>query len=116
MSLKSDIFATVKPIANDLGIAFDYGTGVKAKYPYARYTLGSNDSDRLSNKKAIKNIWYQIDVFDLVPHDVEDDNILLAIELVLETNNLYTTDWIEDIDNENNTEFDIYHYFMEVRS
>lgn len=89
----------------------------KNSFPYIRYFLGSNFTTRLSNKKAVRNIWYQVDVFSNVPIDVEDTNSMLAeVELALDTEGLYVTDWIEVVDDSNSTQFPVYHYFLEVRA
>lgn len=94
-----------------------YGTSTKNSFPYIRYFLGNNFTGRLSNKKAIRNIWYQVDVFSEIPIDVEDlSSILSEVELVLDAEGLFVTDWLEDADTSNSTQYPIYHYFVEVRS
>lgn len=94
-----------------------YGTSTKNVFPYIRYTLGSNFSNRLSNQKALRNIWYQVDVFHNVPIDVENiSSILSEVELILDSEGMYVTDWIEDIDDTNSTQYPVYHYFLEVRA
>lgn len=92
-----------------------YGTGTGNAFPYIRYTLGDNSSRRLSNKKSIKNIWYQLDVFSNYPFDVQSNEMLETIESGLENLGLFTTDWIETIDDSNSTGFPVYRYFIEVR-
>jgi len=111
ITLKSDIFS----VLSETGYPHFYGSGSSDSFPYIRYTLGSNYSDRLSNEKATKNIWYQVDVFSDYPFDVEANELLQTIESGLELQGLYTTDWIEAIDDENNTRYPVYHYFIEVR-
>lgn len=97
------------------GYSHFYGTGTGNTFPYVRYTLGDNFSQRLSNKKGVKHIWYQLDVFTNYPFDVENNEMLETIETGLESIGLFTTDWIETIDNDNTTGFPVYRYFIEVR-
>lgn len=112
ITLKQQINAVLKTIDRP----YFYGRGTSDTFPYIRYTLGSNSTVRLSNKKSVRNIWYQIDVFSMLPLDVESDTLLLEIERKLESTNLYTTDWIEVINDDNNTRYNVYHYFIEVRA
>jgi len=94
-----------------------YGTSTRNTFPFIRYFLGSNFTNRLSNKKAVRNIWYQVDVFSDVPIDVEDTGTILSdVESALELEGLYVTDWMEVSDTSNSTQYTIYHYFLEVRS
>jgi len=92
-----------------------YGRGSSNSFPYVRYTLGDNFTKRLSNKKGPRNIWYQLDVFNNRPFDVQGSEMLTTIEEGLEERDLFTTDWIEAIDDDNTTTYPIYHYFIEVR-
>ena len=98
------------------GYKYFYGSGSVETFPYVRYTLGDNFSTRLSNKKGLKTIWYQIDVFSDVPLDVEaEQTILSKIEAELEQKGLITTNWLEVISENNTTRYPNYHYFLEVR-
>lgn len=112
MTLKSDIADVLK----ELDYTWFYGNSVNTKFPFIRFNLGNNYTDRLSNKKANRNIWYQVDVFTLTPLDVEGNNMLSEIENRLEQASLFTTDWLEATDTDNNTNYPVYHYFLEVRS
>lgn len=106
----------INSVLKTLGVEYFYGQSTNSKFPYIRFTLGDNNTTRLSNKKSTRNIWYQIDVFSMVPLDVQDeDTILYQIESKLESEKLITTDWIETEDTDNNTRYTVYHYFIEVR-
>lgn len=114
------MIATLKQEINEVlkksGYDHFYGSSSVDTFPYIRYTLGDHFSRRLSNKKELKNIWYQIDVFSQVPFDVEDDSTVLAlVERELEAKGLITTDWIEVISENNTTRHPNYHYILEVR-
>lgn len=118
MTLKSDIHSTLGSIVSEHS-EYDwfYGFSKGKQVPYIRYFLGNNHTDRLSNKKAVRNIWYQIDVFTYVPIDVQNkESVLVKIESALEDKNLITTDWMENFSEDNNTQYTIYHYFIEVRA
>lgn len=113
MTLKADIFSVLQEQTD-----YDsfYGSSTNKEIPYIRFVLGSHHSDRLSNKKALKNIWYQVDVFTYTPIDVESDtSVLHQIESALESRNLITTDWIEVISEGSSTQYTVYHYFIEAR-
>lgn len=113
MSLKQKIFDVLETI----DVPSFYGMSTQNTFPFVRYTLGNHYSKRLSDEKAIKNIWYQIDVYSTVPIDVEDtDGLLKEIETKLEAERLFTDDWKETIDIDNQSTYPIYHYFIEVRS
>jgi len=117
MTLKSDIRSVLSSLFNGSEYSYFYGLSKSQSIPYIRYFLGNNHTDRLSNKKSIRNIWYQIDVFTYIPIDVEDkESILYQIESGLEKKNLTTTDWMENFSENNNTRYTIYHYFIEVRA
>lgn len=117
ITLKQKINEILNELFKETGYKYFYGSSSVDTFPYIRYTLGDNFSNRLSNKKKVKNIWYQIDVFSQVPIDVENKNtILFKIELNLENRRLITTDWLETIDEDNNTRYPVYHYFLEVRA
>lgn len=107
---------TINTFLQETGYRYFYATTIEeAVFPYIRYTLGDNYSARLSNKKAIKNIWYQLDVFSDRPLDVEESEMLTVIENGLEERGLYTTNWIEVIDDDSSIGYPIYRYFIEVR-
>lgn len=112
ITLKQEINIVLKAS----GYTYFYGSGSVETFPYIRYTLGDNFSTRLSNKKGLKNIWYQIDVFSQTPIDVEADETMLSkVESALEAKYLITTDWLEVITENSTTRYTNYHYFLEVR-
>lgn len=107
----------IKDALDTTGHTNFYGMSAQNNFPYVRYTLSSNYTGRLSNKKAIRNIWYQVDVFSRVPIDVEsNESILVDVESALVEEGLYVKDWFENVDTTNSTQYPIYHYFIEVRS
>lgn len=111
MSLKERIFHVLEQV--NMPVAYGRASD---EMPYIRYTLVSNRSERLSNKKSIKHIYYQVDLFTQIPKDVETDETLLFIEEELEKEGLITTDWTETIDDFNDTGYLVFHYLMEVRA
>lgn len=116
MTLKANIRSVIDTVATANNYDWFYGVSKGKEVPYIRFFLGNNFTRRLSNKKAIRNIWYQLDVFSYTPIDVQDaDSILNKIESKLEDKNLITTDWMENFSEDNNTQYTIYHYFIEVR-
>lgn len=116
MTLKAHIRAALQSLLIDTDYEWFYGFAKGKQIPYVRFFLGNNHTGRLSNKKAVRNIWYQVDVFSYLPIDVQNkDSVLFKIEDELEKKGLITTDWMENFSEDNNTRYTIYHYFIEVR-
>ena len=116
ITLKNNIHTVLENAVVDTAFVWFYGASKGKQVPYIRFFLGNNHTSRLSNKKSIRNIWYQIDVFSYEPIDVQDEtSILFQIESQLENKNLITTDWMENFSEDNNTRYTIFHYFIEVR-
>lgn len=82
--------------------------------PRFSYSLMSNFTRRLSNKRHTQQTIYQIDYFCEQPIDVEGDNILTQVIEALEDQGLNTTDWIEAEQIDTDQSFSLYHYFIEV--
>lgn len=112
MTVKKQIYNALKPLGYPLAYA-----STPEGFPAIRYTLVSNVPRRLSNEKASRRVYYQIDVFSQAPIDVEAEGTVLSkVEAALEDAGLYTNNWTETLDLSNETQFAIYRYLIEVRN
>lgn len=112
MSLKKQINKVLKAT----GYRYFYMDGDNTTFPFIRYSHGNTLPRRYSGKTHDRYIWYQIDVFDARPHDVEDSDMLLTIQKALEEDGLQVTEWKENQDTVNETRHVVYQYYMEVRA
>ena len=110
MSVKSKIFEALQPLNIDMAHGFSY----QMELPKIITNVVSHRAIRLSDRKHLKHVRYQISYFDKTPRDVEDDLILNSISDALEKANLNTTEWIEIIETDDEVDDTIFHYIIEV--
>ncbi|MFS4464729.1 hypothetical protein ACMFKE_04920 [Staphylococcus haemolyticus] len=110
MSVKSKIFEALEP----LNINMAHGYSDEMAFPKIITNIVSHRAVRLSDKKHLRHIRYQLSYFDAVPRDVEDDTVLNAISEALENANLLTSEWVEIIEPDEDTDLTIFHYLLEV--
>lgn len=111
MSVKNRIFDALRP----LNINMAHGYSDEMTFPKIITNVISHRAIRLSDRKHMRHIRYQISYFDTIPRDVEEDEVLNAISNALEDANLNTTEWIEIVEPDEEFEDEtIFHYIVEV--
>lgn len=111
MSKKDLIYQALKSVEDN---SF-YGWTDYAKFPRCVFYLVSHSSKKLSNKRHLQRLSYQVSYYSDYPLNVETDVKLWQIIDTLEDSNLITNDWREVIDRDTDKNRTIYHYWLEVR-
>lgn len=111
-SMKKRLFDVLNS-NSDVHVA--YSDALETSLPRINFTLVSNRSLRLSNKRHQQLLVYQVDFFSDVPKDVEVDTELWLLTDALEQAGFLTTDWVEVTEVDVDVQSSIYHYWIEVR-
>lgn len=110
MSTKKMIAETL----NKTAVPWSYNVSTSTALPKIVFSLVSNVSTRLSNRRHSRHPRYQIMFFSDRALDVESDPKLSEVESLLEGAGLHTTDWMEVTDADDETEMVSFSYLLEV--
>lgn len=113
MSTKKTIYDTLRKELPHIPLAYRYSN--LNELPRMSFAAISNVTLKLSNKRHMQRVWYQIDYFSRVPLDIETDTNLNRIIEVLENENLTLTNWQEEEDINVETDSALFTYWIEVR-
>lgn len=115
MTIKELIFQIITDM--ELNIPYSYGFSEETDFPKIVYFHVNTTEKRLSNKKKIKHHVYQLNFYDLVPHDLDSSEILQKIQNSLEDNTkLNTGSWQEVIDVNADKKENQFMYYLEIYS
>lgn len=111
MSKKDLIYEGLKSVEEN---SF-YGWTDVVEFPRCIFYLVSNFSKKLSNKRHVQHVSYQVSYYSDIPLNIENDAKLWGIIDALEERGIITNDWREIIDRETDKNRTIYHYWLEAR-
>lgn len=114
MSIKELIFQTISEM--ELNIPVSYGFSDDTDFPKIVYFHVHTAEKRLSDKRKIKHHVYQLNFYDLVPHDLDSSEILQKIQNSLDDTKLNTGSWQEVIDVDADRKETQFMYFLEIYS
>lgn len=114
MSVKDLIFNTISEL--DLGIPLAYGFSDGTDFPKIIYFHVNTHEIRQSNKKKKKHHIYQLNFYDVKPHDLDKSDILEKIQMALEDTILNTGSWQEVIDVDPEKKENQFMYYLEIFS
>jgi hypothetical protein len=114
MSIKELIFQTISDM--ELNIPVSYGFSDDTDFPKIVYFHVHTTEKRLSDKRKIKHHVYQLNFYDLVPHDLDSSEILQKIQNSLDDTKLNTGSWQEVIGVDADRKETQFMYFLEIYS
>ena len=114
MTIKELIFQIITDM--ELNIPYSYGFSEETDFPKIVYFHVNTTEKRLSNKKKIKHHVYQLNFYDLVPHDLDSSEILQKIQNSLDDTKLNTGSWQEVIGVDADRKETQFMYFLEIYS
>jgi hypothetical protein len=114
MSTKELIFETITKL--NLNIPLAYGLSDNEEFPKLIYFHVASTSKRSSNKKFVKHNTFQLNLFDVKPHDLDSSDVLNSIQTALEGTTLNTGEWHEIIDVDEDTKETQFMYYLEIYS
>lgn len=113
MSSKDFIYETLRGVLSE-DVSISYGVSSEESFPKVVYFSLNNFDVRLSNKKVSKRICYQVNFYDVKPHDLETSDLLMSISNAFESGSFNCTAWQEVIDVDVDFDSARFMYFMEV--
>nr|DAN15232.1 MAG TPA: hypothetical protein [Caudoviricetes sp.]DAS93023.1 MAG TPA: hypothetical protein [Caudoviricetes sp.]DAY08861.1 MAG TPA: hypothetical protein [Caudoviricetes sp.] len=114
MTTKELIFNTITGLELDIPLSYGFSDG--EDFPKLVYFHVGTMEKRSSNKKFKKHHTYQLNLFDVKPHDLDNSEILIKLQTAIEDTTLNTGAWHEIIDVDEDTKETQFMYYMEIYS